>query len=126
MLRISRFGGCAYATVCLAQETLSHLPQPHFHAKASDPPWLTQVVQFHGHLGPWVVAGARLGMAGRERWMPRDISTPGSRVRDHSQAAPIVLSRRHATWLGRHPGKTELTRYERGTNRGSDTKLANR
>ena len=28
------------------------------------PGWLTQVVQFHGHLGPSVVAGARMGMAG--------------------------------------------------------------
>ena len=46
------------------QKTIGHLPQPHFHPKASDPEWFGPVVQLHGHLGPWVVAGARLGMAG--------------------------------------------------------------
>ncbi len=51
-------------TACLAQATPCGLPQPHFHAQASDPPWLEKVARFHGHLGPSVVAGARLGMAG--------------------------------------------------------------
>ena len=46
------------------QKAAGQLPQPHFHPKASDPEWLIPVVQLHGHLGPWVVAGARLGMAG--------------------------------------------------------------
>lgn len=40
------------------------LPTPDYHPQPSDPQWLAQVVQFHGHLGPAVVAGARLGMAG--------------------------------------------------------------
>ncbi len=40
------------------------LPQPHYHRQASDPAWLATVVQFHGHLGPSVVAGARMGMIG--------------------------------------------------------------
>lgn len=40
------------------------LPKPHYQPQASDPAWLAPVVQFHGHLGPWVVAGARFGMAG--------------------------------------------------------------
>src|SRR5208337_4205936 len=30
------------------------------------PAWLGQVVQLHGHLGPSVVAGARMGMIGRD------------------------------------------------------------
>jgi len=34
------------------------LPEPHFVAQPSDPPWLVQVAQFHGHLGP-SAAGAR-------------------------------------------------------------------
>ena len=40
------------------------LPQPHYHRQPSDPAWLAGVVQFHGHLGPSVVAGARMGMIG--------------------------------------------------------------
>ena len=65
MLRTITFWGlCLTTTVCLAQATPSALPQPHFHALASDPPWLERVIQLHGHLGPSVVAGARLGMAG--------------------------------------------------------------
>ena len=43
---------------------MSQLPQPEYSRQPSDPPWLDQVVQFHGHLGPAVVAGARMGMAG--------------------------------------------------------------
>ncbi|MGA2066810.1 MAG: formylmethanofuran dehydrogenase subunit E family protein [Thermoguttaceae bacterium] len=46
-----------------AQAT-DRLPQPHYHRQPSDPPWLAAVVQFHGHLGPSVVAGARMGMGG--------------------------------------------------------------
>jgi len=40
------------------------LPTPDYHRQAGDPDWLAQVVQFHGHLGPSVVAGARMGMVG--------------------------------------------------------------
>ncbi len=57
---------CAVAAACLAQELPGRLPSPHYQAKPSDPPWLEHVVQLHGHLGPWVVAGARLGMAGAQ------------------------------------------------------------
>jgi formylmethanofuran dehydrogenase subunit E len=51
-------------TACMAHEPSDKLPPPRYQPKASDPAWLAQVVQLHGHLGPWVVAGARLGMAG--------------------------------------------------------------
>ena len=65
MLRTTIFLSlCVMTTTCPAQATPSVLPQPHFHAQASDPPWLESVARFHGHLGPSVVAGARLGMAG--------------------------------------------------------------
>lgn len=37
-------------------------PTPDYHRQPSDREWLAQVVQFHGHLGPTVVAGARMGM----------------------------------------------------------------
>jgi formylmethanofuran dehydrogenase subunit E len=40
------------------------LPTPDYQRQPSDPQWLSQVVQFHGHLGPAVVAGARMGMIG--------------------------------------------------------------
>jgi len=43
---------------------MNRLPQAEYHPVSSDPAWLRQVVQFHGHLGPSVVAGARMGMAG--------------------------------------------------------------
>ena len=39
-------------------------PQPQYQRQSSDPAWLATVVQFHGHLGPAVVAGARMGMIG--------------------------------------------------------------
>jgi len=52
---------CGLETLCLAQD---RLPTPHYHRQPSDPEWLAQVVQFHGHLGPSVVAGARVGMIG--------------------------------------------------------------
>ncbi len=42
----------------------NRLPTPDYHRQPSDPDWLVQVVQFHGHLGPAVVAGARMGMIG--------------------------------------------------------------
>jgi formylmethanofuran dehydrogenase subunit E len=45
-------------------ESLDQLPQPNYHRQPSDPAWLASVVQFHGHLGPAVVAGARMGMIG--------------------------------------------------------------
>jgi formylmethanofuran dehydrogenase subunit E len=52
------------ATACMAHEPSDKLPSPRYQPKSSDPAWLTQVVQLHGHLGLWVVAGTRLGMAG--------------------------------------------------------------
>jgi len=52
------------ATSSLAEDTIDRLPQPDYCRRSSDPTWLARVVQFHGHLGPSVVAGARIGMAG--------------------------------------------------------------
>jgi formylmethanofuran dehydrogenase subunit E len=52
------------SVVCLAEEPMPQLPQPDYHRQAGDPDWLATVVQFHGHLGPAIVAGARMGMAG--------------------------------------------------------------
>jgi len=53
------------ATSGSAMETPDGLPKPHYHQAASDPAWLSYAVQFHGHLGPWAVAGLRSGMAAR-------------------------------------------------------------
>jgi formylmethanofuran dehydrogenase subunit E len=52
------------ATYAFAGEPVDRLPQPQYHRQASDPAWVTAVVQFHGHLGPSVVAGARMGIIG--------------------------------------------------------------
>jgi formylmethanofuran dehydrogenase subunit E len=51
-------------TTTTAADHLDQLPQPDYQRQPSDPPWLASVVQFHGHLGPAVVAGARMGMIG--------------------------------------------------------------
>lgn len=53
---------CGLSTLVFAGEPMTQLPQPEYGRQPSDPPWLVQVVQFHGHLGPAVVAGARMGM----------------------------------------------------------------
>jgi formylmethanofuran dehydrogenase subunit E len=54
----------APAMVCVAAEPVNRLPRPYYERQSNDPTWPAQVVQFHGHLGPSVVAGARIGMAG--------------------------------------------------------------
>lgn len=51
---------------CTAEDSMPGLPRPHYHPEESDPDWLAAVVQFHGHLGPWAIAGIRFGMAGRK------------------------------------------------------------
>jgi formylmethanofuran dehydrogenase subunit E len=57
-------GMCVLTSLLLKDEPLRQLPQPRYEHKESDPAWLEAVVRFHGHLGPSIVAGARLGMAG--------------------------------------------------------------
>jgi hypothetical protein len=61
MIRLTLLLLLALPTLALAQD---RLPQPDYHRQPGDPEWLAQVVQFHGHLGPSVVAGARMGMIG--------------------------------------------------------------
>jgi formylmethanofuran dehydrogenase subunit E len=55
-------GVLAVAGVLRAEEQA--LPEPYYLSVPEDPAWLKTTVQFHGHLGPWVVIGARFGMAG--------------------------------------------------------------
>lgn len=55
---------CVSAAPSVAAQHADTLPQPDYRPQPGDPMWLARVVQFHGHLGPWVVAGARFGMAG--------------------------------------------------------------
>lgn len=52
--------------LCLPATLLAEdrLPTPDYHRQPSDPEWVAQVVQFHGHLGPSAIAGARIGMIG--------------------------------------------------------------
>ncbi len=54
----------ALPTMTTATEPDDQLPQPEYQRQPTDPAWLATVVQFHGHLGPAVVAGARMGMIG--------------------------------------------------------------
>ena len=49
------------SAICFAED---RLPHPHYQRQPSDPEWLAQAVQFHGHLGPSAIAGARIGMIG--------------------------------------------------------------
>ena len=55
---------CGLTAVCFAEEPMCELPQPRYERLDSDPAWLAYAARFHGHLGPWATAGARLGMAG--------------------------------------------------------------
>lgn len=49
---------------CRGEGPAVRLPKPEFHLAPSDPAWLGPAVQLHGHLGPWLVAGVRMGAAG--------------------------------------------------------------
>jgi formylmethanofuran dehydrogenase subunit E len=46
-----------------SEDRVENLPSPHYHRQAADPPWLGPAVQLHGHLGPMLTFGARMGMA---------------------------------------------------------------
>ena len=67
------------------------LPQP------DDPPWLVQVWQFHGHLGPSVVAGTRFGLAGLATSGHAASSTSKSLAKAHLSTAAVVLPRRRSS-----------------------------
>lgn len=54
-----------FCGVCLLAGE-AKLPDPHYDFEPNDPNWLKQAVQFHGHLGPWAAAGARLAIAARD------------------------------------------------------------
>jgi formylmethanofuran dehydrogenase subunit E len=54
------------ASPCLGAEAVPALPTPHVLPQESDPAWLAYAAQFHGHLGPWATAGARLGIGARD------------------------------------------------------------
>ncbi len=88
------------------------LPKPHYHRAVSDPEWLVYATQFHGHLGPWAVAGLRAGAAGRlavEAEGHFDVSvtvegpfvkTPNSCFLDGLQVATgATLGKRNLQWV---------------------------
>jgi formylmethanofuran dehydrogenase subunit E len=54
---------CLFAATCFSEDRIEKLPSPQFHAQATDPAWLRYAVQLHGHLGPMLTFGARMGMA---------------------------------------------------------------
>jgi formylmethanofuran dehydrogenase subunit E len=51
------------AGICSAEDSVEKLPKPHYRPAESDPSWLKSAAQFHGHLGPMMTFGARMGMA---------------------------------------------------------------
>ena len=59
-----RFITCLLLVLPALAVAEDRLPTPDYQRQPSDPAWLAQVVQLHGHLGPAVVAGARMGMIG--------------------------------------------------------------
>ena len=64
MLRsITLFCLCGFTTICFSQDKIENLPQPHYHQQGTDPAWLKYAVQLHGHLGPMLTFGTRMGMA---------------------------------------------------------------
>jgi len=76
----------AWIDCCTASEPMGHLPTPHYQPDPSDPPWLVDAVQFHGHLGPWAVAGLRAGTAARqavqaEGYFDLDVTVEGPLVK---------------------------------------------
>lgn len=89
-----------------------HLPQPDYGREPSDPAWLAQLVQFHGHLGPAAVAGARMGMIGlraveAKGYFDVEATCEGPMARppqacflDGVQAATgATLGKRNLTWI---------------------------
>jgi formylmethanofuran dehydrogenase subunit E len=57
---------CLATVFFVKDESERKLPQPRYERRETDPEWLETVVRFHGHLGPSIIAGTRLGMAGLE------------------------------------------------------------
>jgi len=70
---------------CLQEAAAAELPTAHYRKAPDDPRWLAYAAQFHGHLGPWAAAGARLGMAGR-----RAVAAKGYFDVDVEVAGPFV------------------------------------
>ncbi len=103
------------------------LPTPHYHRAPEDPDWLVRAAQFHGHLGPWSIAGIRLGSAGRtaiEADGHFDVkavvrgpfeATPRSCFIDGLQLATgATLGKRNLTWEKSEEISVELTNTRTG------------
>lgn len=93
-------------------EAAMAFPTPHYTAAPDDPAWLTASVQLHGHLGPWAVAGVRLGSAARraagaEGYFDLRVmcigpfeTTPNSCFLDGLQLGTgATLGKRNLTWV---------------------------
>jgi len=102
----------AWINYCTAGEPMCRLPTPHYQPHSSDPPWLANAVQFHGHLGPWAVAGLRAGMAARqavqaEGYFDLDVTVEGPLVKpprscflDGVQVSTgATLGKRNLAWV---------------------------
>jgi len=112
----------AFGCPCFGEEADRRLPTPHVEPRDDDPAWLVYAAQFHGHLGPWAAAGARLGMGGRDAVGARgyfDIRVtccgpfdkpPKACFLDGVQVATgATLGKRNLDWV---PGKKIAVRVE--------------
>jgi formylmethanofuran dehydrogenase subunit E len=51
------------AAAYLSEDHDTRLPTPHYQKQTADPEWLSYAAQFHGHLGPMLTFGVRMGMS---------------------------------------------------------------
>jgi formylmethanofuran dehydrogenase subunit E len=54
---------CGFTVTGFSEDAIEGLPPSHYHRQESDPVWMKYAVQLHGHLGPMLTFGARMGTA---------------------------------------------------------------
>ena len=96
------------AVCCGAAEPAVQLPKPQFKLDPSDPAWLGPAVQLHGHLGPWLVAGLRIGAVGAScRGRRRLFRRRCHRGRTIGPASAGMFPRRSSGCYRRNPRKAQ-------------------
>ena len=96
-----------FAGACFAEDAVEKLPQPHYRPQESDPGWLKNAAQFHGHLGPMMVFGRGWEWRPAGRRCKRLLRRGNQMRRADGETAGILLSRRPASQHRRHDGKTK-------------------
>ena len=116
---------CCFTTLCFSQDKIENLPQPHYHQQETDPAWLKYAVQLHGHLGPMLTFGARMGMAALKAvnakgYFDVEVTCEGPFVKPPESCFldGIQIS------TGTNLGKTKFTVDRKRKNRGSHQKYS--